>query len=794
MNSQQNIAKDQRKRLTKEQIKNVIKYVFIAQELEAMKGMRDGFVFDIPKQIKYLDEKSNGGFNAKVYSPLVYEEIPSLKRGTIAYDDFWDEQDRRCLEGYAPIVDGIEYPRITGAHYFYLNMYQIMMVRMDIQRRRKELWYPYYRALDHMIFLEIEKAKKEGYGIIIGKARRMGLSYIGSALILYYLIFFPHNFTAVGAGIEEKAILLYDKIKKSIENIRPEYKFSYQTSKKKMRLIYSKSENKIKTPQGIQSELDVNTFFNNPSAFEGGSYDIFIIDEIGIFPSMNLIKSYKSSEPCFMEGGMQFGVPLLFGTGGEIEKGSKDFKIMWKNPRAYKLKKIFIPKFMYYPGEESDDEEKDPFTELEKNANFFDVRTGLTNEEKALEHIMKRRIIARKSKEGYVKEVQANPIKESDIFLKTDGGLLNRISLAAQRERIYNKENILEYEQGRYEWIDTDEIKMKLSRCRNTKEKVKVRVLNNAKVIFIPDPDGTVFKLKGIYPINNDRMPFKPDITGTDSYDDEGIVESKSMGASIVYRLFNGFSKDYDLPTCYIHERGDGTTEDTFFENNVMQSIYWDSLNLIEYTKTALITYYIDVGAEKYLKEKPIFREEVATNRGSQRYGLRMTTGEKGIKSLITTLLKLEVKDNVQNIYFEAILDDLMEYGDSNTDLAMAYGLVLAHKLELFDHITDDLEETVDTGDVLMDMVSWQHDSNGRLVLKSFDNFDDNLKLEKFDPRIHLEGEEREEYLNFMAIKIQKQNEEKEKREIAFLESQQNKQKDPFSTARLDYLDIKDLE
>ncbi len=48
-------------------------------------------------------------FDARKYSPLVYQDIPELDRGTLAYDDFWDEQDRRCLEGYAP--DGM--PPIT---------------------------------------------------------------------------------------------------------------------------------------------------------------------------------------------------------------------------------------------------------------------------------------------------------------------------------------------------------------------------------------------------------------------------------------------------------------------------------------------------------------------------------------------------------------------------------------------------------------------------------------------------------------------------------------------------------
>src|SRR5210317_430973 len=168
------------------------------------KGKNDYFEFEIP----LFDN-----FDAKHYSPLVYEEIPILERGTLAYDDFWDEQDRRCLYGYAPVIDDIEYPRITGPHYFYLNMIQIMMLKKG--ERKKRLNYPYYRVLDHLLFLEIEKAELIGYGIVIGKARRMGLSYIGDCMTLWNLLFHSDNTCAIGAGKEDKATELFDKVKKS---------------------------------------------------------------------------------------------------------------------------------------------------------------------------------------------------------------------------------------------------------------------------------------------------------------------------------------------------------------------------------------------------------------------------------------------------------------------------------------------------------------------------------------------------------------------------------------------------
>ena len=735
----------------------ILKYEYTDKQKEKLIGRQDYFVFPIREAIEWLDKKSKGKFDARNYAPLVYEPIPELERGTIAYDDFWDEQDDRCRNGYAPVVDGIQYPRITGPHYFYLNMYQIMMLRFG--ERKKRLGYPYYRVLDHMIFLELEKAEKDGYGIIIAKARRMGLSYIGSLMILWNMLFFKDNSVAVGAGIEDKATQLFDKIVKSLDNIRKEYHVSYKRNKTGMRMVYTITKDGVRKDKGLGSTLDVRTFFNNASALEGGSYSFVIFEEIGLHE--NLIKSYKATEPAFTEGEIQFGVPLLFGTGDNVDKGSRDFKIMWQNSAGYNLKKLFIPKYMYYPGGLDDDDD---------NANFFDIRTGLNDEKAALEHILKRRLEARKTKEGYIKEVQSNPIKESDVFLKTSGGILDRILLSAQKERIYNGDIRYEVVRGTYVWNDPEDLKPLLARCLNTKEMNLLRINHNVTVSFVEDDDGPVWHLKGVNPINDDKMPYKPDIMGTDSYDEERVVESGSLGAAIVYRTFNGVSRDYDLPVALLLERGDGSSEDAFFEHNLQMAVFWNAENLIEYTKIAILNYYKDVNAYHYLRENPNIDRELVTNRGKQVYGVRMTGGARGFKELVNKLLKIEVKQNVQNIFFDKLIDDLIEYGDANTDMAMALGICLIHKLDIFHYITDDIELDSVNDDSIFDMAYYDVDNDGNINISLYDN--EERDIEVFDPRIHLEGEEREKYLNFVQMKRKKEMEEREKQEELFREKE----------------------
>ena len=111
----------------------------------------------------------------------------------------------------------------------------------------------------------------------------------------------------------------------------------------------------------------------------------------------------------------------------------------------------------------------------------------------------------------------------------------------------------------------------------------------------------------------------------------------------------------------------------------------------------------------------------------------------------------------------------MIEYGDGNTDIAMAYGMCMVSKLDMFDDITEDLDGDYDGGDVLMDMEYYAVDEYGRLSPRSYSN-ENNSSLDTFDPRKHLEGEEREKYLNFMAIKKQKIDEEKSMLKKASLE------------------------
>ena len=58
-------------------------------------------------------------------------------------------------------------------------------------------------------------------------------------------------------------------------------------------------------------------------------------EEAGKWP--NLKASYRFTEPTWMDGIHLTGMPIIFGTGGDMEGGTADFSDMFYHPETYNL-------------------------------------------------------------------------------------------------------------------------------------------------------------------------------------------------------------------------------------------------------------------------------------------------------------------------------------------------------------------------------------------------------------------------------------------------------------------------
>lgn len=677
-------------------------------------------------------------FDSQKYRPLVSDEIPDFKPGTISYDDYWDEQDYRCIKGFKP---NPYMPSISGEHYFYLNMCKIKLLEKGATRKSTES--PFYRELDRRLFNEIRDAKIGKYGLIVGKPRRVGLSYVGAATSTYELLFYRENEIGVAAGQDDKAQDFYDKVKMLLDNIRPEYRSGILTKNKELiKLGYEEYVNKQKVEKGLKSQMYMKTMYAKPTGFEGKSLSMVIFEEAGLFE--DLIAAYKSTEPCFKDGMIQFGTPIVYGTGGEIEKGSKGYKEMWyAKPSVYNLKKVFVSATDYYPGDGIPDEKTG------KTISFFDFKTGRTNSEMAYDHIIKERQ-EKDGSEGFIKHIQSYPLKESEIFIKNSGGLLNRKKINAQ---IRNQDNCpFLRKKGKLVWQTNDPSTKKLvAIARSLKEVDKIHFLRGSKLVFEEDEDGMINKI--LDPIKKTGLPYHPDIGGADSYDEDNPGDHASLGATIIYRTFYSINEAHDLPVAYILDRGTADEDDEYYSNSFRLSVYYGIKLLVEYTKVAIIQYFKDVGGTDYLKERPDISASGYTSNAQNNFGFKMSNAASW--SLTLRLLKAEVNLNFHNIWFIEILEHLLDYGESNSDLGSALGMVLVAKLEMFADISEGIEEEPSEVSVI-DGMGFYDKVNGELVYKTYaeknmesHDQDDVLSIHKiraFDPEYDLVGQEKEMY------------------------------------------------
>ena len=88
-------------------------------------------------------------------------------RNTKAYNDFWDEQYRRCQDGMT--VNGYT---ITGDHYFFLNFYQLMDLKSAKKAGSSRIYdFPRFYVGQYQFFHYIELAKRIRKNAVLMKAR-----------------------------------------------------------------------------------------------------------------------------------------------------------------------------------------------------------------------------------------------------------------------------------------------------------------------------------------------------------------------------------------------------------------------------------------------------------------------------------------------------------------------------------------------------------------------------------------------------------------------------------------------
>ncbi len=565
--------------------------------------------------------------------------------GTKDYNDYWDIQEERVLNGYT--VGGI---RVTGRHYFYLNFCLIKARPIDPNtgaekqgENRKIITLP--RFLDHNFywFHEFERCAAEGpfknyekKGMINAKSRRKGFTYqVTGGVYGYNYNFVPASMNILAAYEKGHYKVTLDGIHFSINHVNRITDWGKKKDKLNKRdhfrasFVMKNPETGIEVEDGYMSEIQAVSFKDNPFKSIGESTDVMGFEEAGKFE--HLLTAYTISEPTFRDGDIMTGIPLIWGTGGDMEKGTADFAEMFYNPEPYGLQSYeniydenatgecgwFVDDMWYYPGsvlkkhfvtdkygEKIEKEEVLPFVDQQGNSHRDLAEVSLDTKRE------KRR---KGSRSAYNKFITQQPKTPAEAFLRVQGTMFDTVRASARLSYILTNQAKFIDSIWRAE-LSVDPLNQKIKFQYSLEDipiydfPIKDNKKKGAIEIFEPpvtDEGGMV--MSGRY------------IAAIDPYDDDESTTS-SVGSILVMDLLT------DRIVC--HYKGRPPTADQFFETCRRIIKYYNATANYERNKKGLYGYlynksqlHLLIDEPEILKDKGISKANTFGNNSKGTYG-----------------------------------------------------------------------------------------------------------------------------------------------------------------------------
>ena len=355
-------------------------------------------------------------------------KIPSFE--SAKHKHVWENTEiERCVNGHKGM---------SGKMYFFFNYGWI-------KNLSKGKFAPEYRVCDDVWFETVTEVQKHtGFGIVCIKRRRVGASWKEAADSLHDSLFTPFFITGMNSKSVIDSQILFNKVKFLFDNL-PQFLRIKVRSKTKMYLDFSYEKddelgNKIK--RGTQSEIICTA--PTESAFEGHMLNKWVCDEAG--KQEGLPQMWSFTEDCMMEETRRLGMPILFGTSGDIGNTGKGLKEMWTNADIYRLKRFFFVGYMGLLVDEYGNDQREEAIRwiiYERNR-----RKGL-------------------SSKAFHDFLQRYPLTVREAFAQTtEGGIGDIVKITAQRDLL------------------------EVTPVKATKGKMKVNTDGNA--VFVPTDDGEI--------------------------------------------------------------------------------------------------------------------------------------------------------------------------------------------------------------------------------------------------------------------------------------------------------------
>jgi hypothetical protein len=611
--------------------------------------------------------------------------------GTYQYDEFWDEQVRRCMDGYS--VGNLWIP---GTYYFYLNFFTILG-KDNITGRKKKI-FPRFTDVDLEYFLILDQARREKKGVIMTKPRRTGFSYKNAGVVVHEYNFYRDAKCVIGAYEKKLSENTMNMSLEGLNFLNKNTVWAKPRNPDTREHVMARHQKVVEgVPQwvGYNSEIKRLTFQDNAFASIGLTANIFLFEEAGLFA--NIKESYNISEPTWKDGDSMVGLPILFGTAGDMDKGSLQFAEMFYNPEKFNLlafdniwdkEKVgsqcgwFLPasrqRFGDYPDPDNDNK-LTPLVDADGNS----------NEKLALLSIMKFRETKKGDMKAFRDAITQYPLNTMEAFL-VKGNNIFPTELAQDRKAELEGSKLITDS-----YWNAD--------LRQTQTGIEFKLSDRLPIVKFPlqaddDKEGCVQIFEQPYADNPIHGTY---IAGIDPYDDDQSTTDSLGCIFIMHALTGRIVAEYT---------GRPQTAKEFYEICRKLIAYYNAICNYENNKKGLFAYFeqknclhLLCNTPKILRDQQIIsviRESGNTSKG--------TNASKEVNKYARMLIREYMLDqaynqevgltNTHTIPSVPLLSEIIYWNeDGNFDRVSALGMLLILRQDRIKIVIEEDEEEKDS-------------------------------------------------------------------------------------------------